>query len=154
MGNPRLVCIALLLAAAVPAGATNTGKDPVLRVTLHDGPVIDGRVRFKKTKLEVKGRRTKKLLYREVSSISMVPPPEKEKLQGQFKRKKKRLKEGEDAKAWARLGSWARKRGLEDEALSAFEDWFALLNGGRTVTGIGSSDTHTVRSPVDSQWWQ
>ena len=63
----------------VPAEATNTSKEVKLRVTLHDGTVLDGRLRFKKTRLEVKAGKTRKLLYREISSIGMIPGPDRDK---------------------------------------------------------------------------
>ena len=36
----------------------------------------------------------------------------------------------------------------EKEPLPIFADWFALLNRGERITGVGSSDSHTVWDPV------
>lgn len=110
----------LLCGALAPVGATNTTKTVKLQVTLHDGTVLKGRLRWKKDELEVRGRRRKKILYGQVSAITRVPPPDAATLAAQHARRKKRLKPG-DLKGWLRLGAWAQKRGLAAEAKAAFE---------------------------------
>jgi hypothetical protein len=37
---------------------------------------------------------------------------------------------------------------LLDDPLYKFQDWFALLNRGERIYGVGSSDSHTVGAPV------
>jgi murein DD-endopeptidase MepM/ murein hydrolase activator NlpD len=121
---PRLPLVLLALSLGLSSALaqdTNTSKDVELRVTLHDGSVHDGRVRFKKTKLEVKKSKTRTFAYREIASLSTIPAPAREALAEKHERSKKRLDEGEDAKAWVRLAKKAQNNGLAEEAEAAFE---------------------------------
>ncbi|MCO5171521.1 MAG: peptidoglycan DD-metalloendopeptidase family protein [Planctomycetes bacterium] len=125
-----LVALAFAAAAwsAAPALATNTGDKPRMRVTLFDGTVHEGEVKFTKDRLEVKGRRAVKLRYRDVASLADVPPPDEAELaerRVEHARRAERLGEG-DAPGWTRLGQWARDQELEDEAREAFERAVAL----------------------------
>lgn len=113
---------------AAPALATNTGDKPRLRVTLFDGTVHEGEVKFTKDRLEVKGRRAAKVRYRDIASLSDVPPPDEAELasrRAEHARRAERLGQG-DAAGWTRLGQWAREQELDEEARSAFERAVAL----------------------------
>lgn len=123
MPDVLVSCLLLGLSTASPSAAqnTNTSKDVKLRVTLHDGSVHEGRVRFGKTKLEVKQGRTRKFAYREIASLTTIPAPDRETLLEKHERSKKRLPEGEDAKAWVRLAKNAQRAGLTEEAQEAFQ---------------------------------
>jgi hypothetical protein len=119
--NRLCVAFALLLALAATAGATNTSKDVTLQVTLHNGTVYTGRVRFKKTKLEVRQGKTRKIPYGDISSLSLAPPREPKVVLRTLERKRKRLDPSKDAEAWVRLARWANTNGLEDDAIEAYE---------------------------------
>ncbi len=132
--TPLAAALLAALAAAVvgwwpsPAGATNTSEDARLRVTLFDGTVHEGEVKFTKDKLEVRGRRRVKLRYRDVASIADVPPPDDAEMaerRAEHARRAERIAEG-DAGAWVKLGSWAREQELPDEARAAFERALAI----------------------------
>lgn len=133
----RASIAAPLLAAAMaavvagwpaPATATNTGEDVRLRVSLFDGTVHEGEVKFTKDKLEVRGRRRVKLRYRDIASIADVPPPDEAELtrrRAEHARRAERVAEG-DAAGWVKLGAWAREQELADEARADYERAVAI----------------------------
>lgn len=121
--------VALVVATwPAPAVATNIGDDGALRVTLFDGTVHEGEVKFTREKLEVKGRRRAKLRYRDIASIADVPPPDDAAMaerRAEHARRAERLAEG-DAAGWVKLGAWAREQDLADEAHADFERALAI----------------------------
>lgn len=125
LAAPLLAAVVALAVAAWPrpVAATNTTDDAPLRVTLFDGTVHEGPVKLTKDKLEVRGRRRVKLRYRDVASISDVPPPDEAAMaerRAEYARRAEKVPEG-DAAAWVKLGKWAREHDLPDEARACFE---------------------------------
>ncbi|MGE0706872.1 MAG: peptidoglycan DD-metalloendopeptidase family protein [Planctomycetota bacterium] len=121
MSRPYLAILALLLAA--PALATNTSRKATLRVTLHDGSVVEGDLSWKDQKLEVRGRARKRIAYRDISEISAPPLPTDEELKQEVEARKQKAKALDD---WIKLARWAEERGLEDAAADAWEQARAL----------------------------
>ena len=116
----RHTLLALLLFAS-PAAANNTGGTPTLLVTKTDGKAGQGKVKFKKKKLEVRG--LGKIRYGDVAELTEALPLTGARLvaaQAEFEKRKAKLSE-DDAKGWARLGQWAAKRDLDAETREAFE---------------------------------
>lgn len=124
---PLVVGSGLLLVALLegppPAQATNTDEDYELRVTLFDGTVHQGRVKMRKTTLDIVSPRKAKLRYKDIAQIEDVPPPSPEERARDLEQAAKRrelIKEGDPA-GWGRLGKWARDHELEEEARAAYE---------------------------------
>lgn len=116
---PLLLAGALLLSLSARAQATNTGEKVKLQVTLHGGETHTGTLEWEKTYLLVRAGRKLKIPYRDISSISAPPEPERAALEQEYQTREKAVPE-QDAKAWVALGRWAREVGLYDEALEAF----------------------------------
>lgn len=116
----RTLALALATPALALAAVTNTAETVELRVTLLDGTVQEGEVRFRDRKLEVKGRRRVRVDYRDVAALADPVPPDVEALRTEHARRAERLAD-DDARGWARLGRWAREEGLEAEGKADLE---------------------------------
>ncbi len=120
-----LPLLALPLLAGAPATATNTDERAELQVTLHDGTTYEGRLDWKRSKLYVRGRRTKKVEYREIAAISLVPETPLEVRLRPYERRLRRVDE-EDPQAWVRLAAWCLREDLPEQAQAAYERALAL----------------------------
>lgn len=138
--------LVFLAALCAPAAATNTNKKVTLQVTLHSGKVYKGRLKFKKDSLRI-GRR--KVEYRDISSISMVPWKTKKELLARFERRKKRVPAG-DVKALIRLARWAWKVRLNEEAFETYQQVVKLdpdhAEGRRGIGEVRSSTQGWVKA--------
>ena len=116
----HLAAVLLVVPLAWPAHANNTDNDQPLRVTTFEGEVYEGSPRWTRTKLELRGTRRHKIRYRDIASLSDVPPPTADELEVLQRKYTARAGRTEGASRWSRLGDWARESGLEAEAQEAY----------------------------------